>query len=152
SPTEAWGTPIYHAFALYRRCASRGITCTCTCPTFDTHAFGTIPALEGVLWLDAAATLSEDGGEIALSVVNRHPSHDIEARVEAGGTVVGEERAVLTGGDERAATRAAMPDAVAVEVGGLDVAGECFTARFPAHSATVLRLRREVGRPGEPAC
>lgn len=140
--TDVWGTAVYHAFDLYRRCGSTGIACSCDCPTFESEAFGNIPALEEVPWLDAGATLSEDGKRIALALVNRHPSEQCEARVNISESVIGVERAVLSGAGERAVNSAATPDAVAVTAESLDVAGGSFEVRLPAHSATILTLDR----------
>lgn len=141
SPTAVWGTPLYHAFSLYRHCHGPALACECDSPTFDAEAFGNTPALAGVPWVDGSAILTGGGGEIALAVVNRHPSEEVAAKIALSQPVRGLERAVLSGAHERTANSAPLPDAVAVDRGPLDVQGTRLSVRFPPHSATVLRLR-----------
>jgi len=143
SPTAAWGTPLYHAFSLYRRCHGQAVSCECDSPTFDAEAFGNIPALDGVPWLDVSAVLTDDGREVVLAAVNRHPSETVQAQVAMGESVVGMERATLTGASEAAAASEALPDAVAVHTEPLELLGDSFGIVLPPHSATVLRCRRQ---------
>ena len=96
-------------------------------------------------WLDASAVLT-DSGEIALAVVNRHPTEAIEACVAvtgADGLAVTDVR-VLCGQSECATTGEHLPDAVSVSSERADAGGPPLTHRFPAHSATVITFAREI--------
>ncbi len=142
SRTAAWGTPIYHAFDLYRRCGPRVIACECSSPTFGADAFGNIPALDKVPWLDATATALEDGGQIMLAVINRHPTEAIEASIEIEGASEPSvtEIAVLSGQSERAVTAENRPDGVSVTAMSPGAESSPQNHRFPPHSATIITL------------
>ncbi len=147
SPTGAWGTPIYHAFRLYvERCREIAVACECESPTFDAQEFGNIPALAGVPFLDASATVSADGSELALAVVNRHRTEEIEASIAVSGygEVGAAEAAVLDGPSDEATTDETRPSGVAIHHEPLD-AGADLSYRFPPHSATVISLARRGG-------
>jgi alpha-N-arabinofuranosidase len=138
--TDAWGTAIYRAFELYRDCHGSAIECDCRCPTYDAEAFGNIPQLDNVPWLDATAMCPEGDGRVLLCVVNRHPSEAIDARLEfagADGWALADAR-MLTAGSEQAVTSAALPEAVSVTDVGVEPARASLNHRFPPHSATVL--------------
>ena len=139
SPTGAWGTPLYHAFRLYvDECWPIAVACACACERFDAPAFGNIPELAGVGSIDAAATVSEDGGRLALTIVNRHRTDEVETEIDIVGARSGAARvAVLSGEDECAAGSEHAPDAVSIVRESLP-AGEARTLRLPPHSVTVL--------------
>jgi alpha-N-arabinofuranosidase len=142
SRTGAWPTPIYRAFELYaRRCGEIALSCRCECETFDADEFGNIPRLSNVPWLDASATISEDGAEIALAVVNRHPSEAIEAEIrvdEDEPRLV--QQAVLNGASAAATTSPSTPRAVDIHVTSIDREPLPLSRRLPPHSVTFLTL------------
>lgn len=140
--TEAWGTAVYAAFELYRRCGTRAVTCSCDGPSFDSEAFGNVPAMRSVPWVDAVATLSDGGDEVAVAIVNRHPSEDCSVKVQFAEAVEGRERATLCGATERAENTSATPRAVAVDVAPFSEHGESISVRLPAHSATIITMMR----------
>ncbi len=145
SPTGAWGTPLYHVFRLYvDECGPVAVACACECERFDAPAFGNIPALAGVGFIDAAATISEDGGRLALTVLNRHRTDEVEAEVEIAGGRPGAARlAVLSGESERAAGSEHAPDAVSI-VRASPASGEAGRLVLPPHSVTVLVVELEA--------
>ncbi len=83
SQTGAWGTALHPVFELFTdACESIAVECQCRSPRFDAESFGNIPALSDVPWVDASASLSEEGTELAVALVNRSP--DSAAQVEIG--------------------------------------------------------------------
>ncbi len=143
SRTGAWGTPIYHAFKLYTEaCLPVAVASHSEGPTFDAAAFGNTPALEGVPFVDVGATVSDDGGRVALAMVNRHRTEEIEVEIELPGVadVASVEVATLSGESESAAGSEQAPDAVAIHRRSLSVSGTTLICRLPPHSATVLTL------------
>ncbi|MCD6361960.1 MAG: hypothetical protein J7M38_13975, partial [Armatimonadetes bacterium] len=145
SRTGAWGTPLYHAFRLHGgSCRPIAIACDTEGPTFDSPAFGNIPAMEGVSYIDAAATMSEDGREVALSVVNRHRTEDIEAEVTVGDARIATATVTeLNAASEQAVTSQASPNTICLSGEELDIRDGTLKYTFPAHSATVILLRLE---------
>ncbi len=90
-----------------------------------------------VPYLDAAASLSEDGRRLCLSVVNRHESEAIETPVLIAGATERWQRGwVVNGPNVHAANSFAQPDLVTAVPAPLPGAGGVCT--FPAHSHTVL--------------
>ncbi|MEA3402531.1 MAG: alpha-L-arabinofuranosidase C-terminal domain-containing protein [Armatimonadota bacterium] len=144
SQTGAWGTAIYRAFELYAgNCGQVAVACDCEGPTFDTEAFGNIPALSEVPVLDASATVADDGDEVIVSVVNRSPTEGVEAEIVLFG-VEGHrlaEASILNGQSEAAWNDETRPAAVCVHTEKLEPMALPVTYRFPPHSATILRLR-----------
>ena len=140
SPTGAWGTPQYYAFKLYTRCLPVVVGCKCASPTFDTEEVGNIPALSDVPYLDASATMSQQGDRLALAVVNRHMTDDIRAEITLAGlgTVHSARVAVLSGESERSAGTEQFPDAVSISEAEIEITGDAFEYTFPAHSAAVI--------------
>ena len=144
SSTGVWGTPLYHAFKLYAgRCLPVAVGCECESPAFDAEEFGNIPALSDVPYLDASATMSEEGDRLALAVVNRHRTEDLRAEISLAGMgpVQSAEVALLCGESERAAGTEYLPEAVSISTAEIEVAGDRFEYTFPAHSAVVITLR-----------
>ncbi len=141
SPTGAWGTPLYHAFRLYvDECGPVAVACSCACESFDAPAFGNIPALEAVGWIDASATVSEDGGRLALAMVNRHRTEEVEAEIEIAGARPGAARiSVLSGESERAGGSEHAPEAVSI-VRESVAAKQVETLRLAPHAVTILTV------------
>ena len=120
------------------------MACECESPTFDTEAFGNIPALEDVPWLDATAMCDEEGERVLLTIVNRHPSDTFAARIELNGAegLGATNVKTLHGKSERTTTSEDLPQAVGVTVEALDSSAP-LTRSFPAHSATIFSFEAE---------
>lgn len=143
SRTGAWMTAIGRAFELYTaECEEIAVECEVECERFDAEAFGNIPALEDVPWIDASATVSEDGSRLAIAIVNRHPREPVAAGVDVGGEVGEAGQATLTGASAEAETAERLPAALSVHRERLDCTGSPMTVTVPAHSAAVVRVSR----------
>ena len=106
-----------------------------------------------VPYLDVSATLSEDKSSVTISVVNRHHTEAIESFIGLGDyqptegriyTISGAEPmgyALLPDGDSISNNKY-NPEACKVTESLLDKIGSKITYSFPAHSITLLVLRR----------
>lgn len=149
SATGAWGTPLYHAFALYAgACQEIAVACACASPSFDAPAFGNIPELEGIAFVDAAATVSPDGRRLALALINRHRTEAARVALDLGGIgpVRGGEVAVLCGASERAAGSQSTAAAVSIDRSPLPAGADLREQVLPAHSVVMMSL--ELGSAG----
>jgi alpha-L-arabinofuranosidase len=108
-------------------------------PSYESARFGAVP------YLQAAATLDEAGGELAIFAVNRSPDEPIELEAALGGFEGWEtvERLELAGFDPKATNTAGRPDAVVPR--RIDFAqrveGGTLRTALPPLSWSVLRLR-----------
>ena len=144
TPRGLFLTPIYLPTRLYREHSGTiPVETTTESPTFDAPPMGFMPPRPGARWLDAMATLAEDGRTLYLSVVNRHRHEPAEVQIEVSGATV-----QLEGGGHQLHGPSALsgnsitnPDVVRVEPITAFLAGNRFSYTFPAHSATVLELR-----------
>ena len=83
-------TPIYHAIALYaNHSGDTALDTLVQSETFDTDYLD----LKNVPYLDASASVSEDGRTLYVAAVNRHRDRDVECRISLDGF------APHTGGD-----------------------------------------------------
>lgn len=74
-------TPSYHAFDLLKKtCFQNLIGCRVDCETYTNAALADIKATE-TPYLDANATISDDGKQIAVTVINKHYSKSIESEL-----------------------------------------------------------------------
>jgi alpha-L-arabinofuranosidase len=140
-------TPIYHAFDLYANHTGTTVFDTFTiCDTFDTHDQGGprgLGPLAGVPYVDASATLREEGGRtLCLAVVNRHRDEPIECRIRLDGFSVGDSAAVfeLTGAGSSAHNTVQSPEAVSVRARPPVRPDASFVHTFAPCSATVLEI------------
>jgi alpha-N-arabinofuranosidase len=105
----AWRQSIFHPFAQTARHA-RGtvLDLRLDAPTMLTDRFGEVPVL------DSVATHDADEGEVAVFVVNRHPSEPVSLRTSLRGFGGGElvEAVVIADDDYTAANTQADPDRV----------------------------------------
>lgn len=94
--------------------------------------------------LDVAATRDRERREITLAVVNRHRDAAIEATIQLDeGFPIGQAAAFeVNGASPEAVNSFAQPDAVGVRASAPPVEGGRLRYSFPAHSVTVMRLRR----------
>jgi alpha-N-arabinofuranosidase len=127
SPTTSYGTPIFHAFKLYRdHTGDVALQTEVQSDTFDVPATGNnIPALQGVAYLSAAASLDTRRNLLCLAVINRHPSQSIPAYIELAG-------AARNTPDNK--------DNVTIHARGTIQGGSSLGYAFAAHSVTVLEL------------
>lgn len=146
NPNQINETACYQGFKLIAS-HSEGIALETETegPTFDTAGLATEPPQQGVPYLDAMGTVSEDGSRVSISVINRHRQDDISARIVLnGGGAAGESATVheLNGADALARNSYGDQGQTGIETKKktLAVGGKEFDYVFPAHSATVLEL------------
>ena len=132
-------TPIYHAIALYaNHSGDTALDTLVQSETFDTDYLD----LKNVPYLDASASVSEDGGTLYVATVNRHRDRDVECRLTLDGfapqpgTTVFE----LNGPDPMAHAEIGQPDRVKIEERTLQDIGPDFRYVFPAHSVTIIEM------------
>ena len=92
--------------------------------------------------LDVAAFQSEDGNQLILLVINRHPADFVEAVVETGNFAPASEIEVQTiaGDGYMARNTREQPDAVRLEKRTFEADGPRFSFPFRPHSVTALML------------
>ncbi len=141
-------SPLYHAFDLYANHTGSTVFDTFTLSeTFDTHDNGGprgLGSLSGVPYIDAQATLREDGAgrTLCIAVVNRHKDEPIECSIRLDGFSTGATAKVfeLTGSSPSARNTVEDPSAVVVKSGSCNLSGVDFIHTFSARSATVLEI------------
>jgi alpha-N-arabinofuranosidase len=146
-------SPLYHAFDLYANHTGTTVFDTFTLSdTFDTRDQGGprgLGPLTGVPYVDATATLREEGGRaLCLAVVNRHKDKPIECRVRLDGFSVGDSAPVfeLTGSGPGARNTVREPEAVSVKRRPSIRPGPSFVHTFAPCSATVLEIPLAAGK------
>jgi alpha-N-arabinofuranosidase len=137
----AWRQSIFHPFAQMAALAKGTVLHPeIKAPTYDTPRYGE------ALVIDAAATYDDERGELAIFVVNRHPSEQVSLSVDLrafpGARL--DTATVLADDDWRAANTQEEPDRVAPRP---HPAAEVTEARLrvvmPPVSWNVLRLQAE---------
>jgi alpha-N-arabinofuranosidase len=140
-------SPLYHAFDLYVNHTGTTVFDTLVMSdTFETRDNGGprgLGPLSGVPYIDASATLREEGAKtLCLAVVNRHADQALECSIELTGFATAGNAAVheLSGPGVNARNTVDAPRAVAVEARKPVRAGASFVHAFAPHSATVLEM------------
>ena len=54
-------------------------------PTYDSPAVGWVDAVPGAPYLEAVSTVSEDGGTLAVFLINKHPSQALDVTLQLSG-------------------------------------------------------------------
>jgi len=90
---RVWANPVHYAHGMAGAMAGgTPVGVVVACDTYATAcSFGHIPALREVPLLDAGAVLSEDGGRLIVTLVNRSAGEPVEVRVVVGGQIAGAE-------------------------------------------------------------
>jgi alpha-N-arabinofuranosidase len=135
----AWRQTIFWPFLHASRYArGESLSLLVDCPRYESARFGEVP------WLEAAASLDEEQGKMAIFAVNRSSTEIIELEARLGGLAGWRavERLELSGPDPLATNSEHEPGAVAprnLAIEGL-LDGEKLRAVLPPLSWTVLRL------------
>ncbi len=116
---------------------------TVTTGTYSVGAVGDLPAQSAVPYLDVTTTMSANGQQLYISVINRDPDNDHETTINVSGA----------GGVGSTATYQQVdapsyldqntwqdPNLVSTTSGRIDDAGSSFTFDFPAHSYSEITL------------
>jgi alpha-N-arabinofuranosidase len=149
SGPRVFRTAMYYPFLMYARLAgSRSVVARVACGTFDSRRLGRIPPIDGVPIIDCSATLSSDGSEIVVFVLNRHMTEDIDVDLELlGFEPVGEvEVHCLNGPDALSENSIEDDEVVSVRENRVDTGDILPRYKFPAHSATAFVFKRSSGQ------
>ncbi len=144
TPTGLFLTPIYLANRLYvEHSGTVSVETEVEAPSFDAGAMGFMPGRRAAPYVDAQATVDEEGRLLYLAVVNRHRHEEARVEVEIGGVTAQLEGAgyQLNGPSALSGNSITNPDVVQVQPVAGYLAGNRFVYTFPAHSATVLELK-----------
>ena len=135
SPESLFLQTIFYAFELYSTLA--GSTALDIAWDGATFAGG---AHSGVRLLDVTATLSADGRQLVLFVINRAEAAEAATEIRlAQGRFGGEVRAyVVNGPDIKATNGLGQPDQVYTRGAALQAAGSALSLAFEPHSLTAL--------------
>jgi alpha-N-arabinofuranosidase len=134
----AWRQSIFHPFAQMAALAKGTVLRPeINAPTYDTSLYGEVPVI------DVAATHDDERGELAIFVVNRHPSDEVgfgvDLRAFPGARL--DLATVLADDDWRAANTAEDPDRVTPHPHPkAEVADSSLQAVLPPVSWNVFRL------------
>jgi alpha-N-arabinofuranosidase len=133
-------TPLYHANRLYAtRLGRERLHATVEGPTFDSGSEG-----RDVPYVDAVASRAADGRQIYVKIVNTDAMRSLETRVTVRGASVGPEGTweLLAAGAQGDRNTFATPHVVSPRSLRIRVSGGSFVVRLPAHSVSVITLRR----------
>lgn len=117
------------------------------CDTYPAPEYeqGRPQAIGNIPYLDASATLSEDGETLYLGIINMHDAETVEAGININGWEPGPEGRVirLDGQHYMIENSFESPDNITVREEELRGVGGSFKYRFPPHSVTVMELYRQ---------
>ncbi len=117
------------------------------CETFPAPEYetGRPQAIGKIPYLDASATLSEDGKNLYLAVINRHDSEPIETEISLEGWESRSRGKViwLDGEDYMTENTFENPHNITVGEREIEWSGDNAAFHFPKHSVTILEFSRE---------
>jgi alpha-L-arabinofuranosidase len=142
--SQAYATPIYFPFLMYREMEPVALAAEVQSPTFNSQPLGNIEALQKVPWIDVTATRSRSGRRAVLGVVNRDPYRraDLSVRMFGFSGLRPTRGWLLNHPDPLAENSFAHPENVKVKEIEVRQIGsrERFTLDLPPHSVSVLAL------------
>jgi alpha-L-arabinofuranosidase len=116
---------------------------TVTTGTYSVGSVGDLPAQSAVPYLDATTTMSANGSQLYISVINRDPSNDHETTIDVSGAgTIGSSASYEQVDSSSYLDQNTWqdPDLISTTSGTIDDAGSSFTFTFPAHSYTEITL------------
>jgi alpha-N-arabinofuranosidase len=126
---------IYHPFEVYSRtCGQTALDVWWESETFTADSYGSVRLL------DVAATLDSQTGQLAVYVVNRSESKELETTLSLADGHFAEtvETYVINGSDIKAENSFDAPEQVCTRQQTLTTNGRSFTYSYEPHSATAL--------------
>jgi alpha-N-arabinofuranosidase len=151
SPEGIFLQTIYHPFKLYRdHCLEVSLDAFVDSPTFSTKIFCERDRLaedapyETASYLDVSATTDKEANQLALAVINRHKDDAIAVEISLGEFQPEKKAFVyeINGPTVDAKNSFEEPDKVKTVEKEFSDAASVFTYEFPAHSITLLKLKR----------
>ena len=154
SPEGLFLQTIYHPFKLFRdHCHTIALDAYVDSSTYQTRivhelfGIGQDSPTENVPYLDVSATVNEQATELSLAVINRHKDESIEAEISLADFHPKQTASVyeINGPGVDAKNSFNEPDNVCVMEGEFQKAADKFNYEFPAHSVTLLKLKKAEG-------
>ncbi len=144
NPKQAYATPIYYPFLMYRQMEPIALEAEMESPTFNSESLGDIEAMQKVPFIDVSATRSRSGRRLVLGVVNRDPHRRVDLSVRLYGfTELRPKRGwLLNHPDPLAENTFSNPENVKSKEIDLRQIGKRtrFTLDLPPHSVSVISL------------
>jgi alpha-N-arabinofuranosidase len=140
--------PQYLVFKMYmNHQGPRLVASEVQAPSFPAPEYeeGRPQAVGRIPYLDASATLSEDGRTLYLAVINRHDAETLPAEIRLEGWRPAPAGKVIWLEADHYMTENtfAQPDRVTIKERPLEAGSPAMTYRFPPHSVTILEMYRE---------
>ncbi len=140
---------IYFPFKLYRdHCQTIALDAFVDSPTYQTRIARLSysmqdPPIETVPYLDVSATVNEHATEVSLAVINRHKEEAVETEISLAGFRPEQTAPVfeINGPSVDAKNSFDEPENVKTVEKKFESA-TVFTYKFPAHSITLLKLKK----------
>jgi alpha-N-arabinofuranosidase len=82
---QAYVTPVFLAFELYRAMQRLALQVETHVATFNNEGLGSVASHRNVPYLDVTATRDEQGRQVTLGLVNRHPVQRVQTQIELRG-------------------------------------------------------------------
>ena len=147
SPSALFFNPQYLVFQMYMNHQGPLLAPTeVEAPAFAAPEYeeGRPQAISRIHYLDASATVSEDGGTLYLAVINLHDSKPVLTRVEIEGWQPDPAgKAIWLDADHYMTENSfEQPDRVRISEKPLASVGQAMSYPFPPHSVTILELTR----------
>ncbi|NOZ21491.1 MAG: hypothetical protein GXP25_10435 [Planctomycetes bacterium] len=140
-----YGTPSYYVLQVYSTHAGQFVLgVNVDTDTYDSPELDKLPAFQKAPLVDAAATLSRDGNELVIFVVNRDPHRDAPVRFAIANFKPSCYASVyVVAGDSPSDRNTPQyPDAVEMVTMHLSDVGTQFAHELPACSLTAIVLRK----------
>jgi alpha-L-arabinofuranosidase/6-phosphogluconate dehydrogenase (decarboxylating) len=140
----SYGTPVYYVLKMAE--AHHGdylLPTFVSAGTFNTQAFGDLPALTNIPEVDATATRTADGSHIFILLVNRRVSGDVTTslNLQGFGAIQSSGTAwTVNGTSYLSSNDFANPDTVGITEAAINNVTTSFTYTLPAHSVSILDL------------
>jgi len=142
--SQAYATPIYYPFLMYRQMEPIALQTEVQSPTFSSKSLGNIEAIEKVPYIDVTATRSRSGRRVVLSVINRDPHRrmDLSVRLFGFGPLHPARGWLLNHRDPLAENSFANPENIkSKEIELSKISNRTrFTLDLPPHSLSIISL------------
>jgi alpha-N-arabinofuranosidase len=142
--SQAYATPIYYPFLMYRQMEPIALEAEVDSPYFSSERLGEIEAAQKAPYIDVSATRSRSGRRVVLGIINRDPHRrmDLSVRLFGFGELHPARGWLLNHTDPLAENSLEKPENVKSKEIKLRQIGNRarFTLDLPPHSVSVISL------------
>lgn len=142
--SQAYATPIYYPFLMYRQMEPIALEAEVDSPYFRSERLGEIEAAQKAPYIDVSATRSRSGRRVVLGIINRDPHRrmDLSVRLFGFGELHPARGWLLNHTDPLAENSLEKPENVKSKEIKLRQIGNRarFTLDLPPHSVSVISL------------